>query len=195
MTRRRELLVAVVASLALLSSACGGDEGTGDGPPADSAGSAATEFGREYDASLADLGFRVGRAGFTEDATSEEYREGGRHLAVYVEPIRELSDEEYVEGVALVARLFLPDVFEEYPDLASFDVCQEPRSSDDDPKPRTQIALNREQASRVDWSSATTADLLRGSRATPNTVNLFVDDELRASPAWAAIEAEVGAPG
>lgn len=180
--------IALFFALALpMMAGCGA--GSSDDRTASAPGSVVDEFAARFDAKLSPLGFRIGRAGFTSDVSSDDYTADGQHLAVYVIPLRPLTDEQYVDGVAEVARVFLPTVFEDYPRLATFDVCEEPRvDQDEEPPPRTQIVLNREQAGRVDWASVSTAELVVGSRATPNTVNLFVDDALRRSSAWADVE-------
>ncbi len=51
----------------------------------------------------------------------------GTHLAVYVEPDGAYSPTAYLAGTATVSRVFLPFVFDRWPGLRSFDVCQEPR--------------------------------------------------------------------
>ena len=63
------------------------------------------------------------------------------------------SVEQYVEGIAAASRVFLPNVFARWPGLESFDVCQEPPASADEPKdppPVTQIEVTRAQAEAID---------------------------------------------
>jgi hypothetical protein len=178
----RHGLGAVFIVLVLLGGACGRTEG-------DRPGDVHRSFATRHDPTLARLGFHLTRAGFTSESSSDAYVEGGSHLAVYVEPLHPLTDQQYLDALPDVVQEFLPSAFDERPGLQSFDVCLEPISRDREPPPRIQLLVNRGQAQLVDWKTATTATLVAGTKATPNIGTLFVDDALRASPAWQAIDA------
>ena len=201
MTVRRWGVALAGGVLFVAAAACGGDGGGDRSAPdapagrrADAPGNVLSQFKQRYDAALAPYGFRVSRAGFTSDVSSESYAAGGHHLAVYAVPTRKLADEEYVAAIGPVAKVFLPEVFDRYPELQSFDVCEEPISDEDEPRPRTQLVISADQAKLVDWSSTTTESLVRGTRSTPNTGNLFVDDDLTTSTAWRAVLSAAGVP-
>ncbi len=57
------------------------------------------------------------------------------------------------------------DVFERWPDLESYDVCQEPNADGvadtDEPLPVTQIELTKAENAAIDWDSVTVVDLVR----------------------------------
>ena len=85
----------------------------------------------------------------------------GNHLAIYVEPMSADFDD-YASSTVDLARLLLPSVFERWPTITSFDICQEPPPGVDDretPQSVTVLEVTREGAGRVDWSSIDLADL------------------------------------
>ena len=54
-------------------------------------------------------------------------------------------------------------MFERWPGLESYDVCQEPVDdgrSESEPLPVTQIELTREEAAAFDWATTGSADLV-----------------------------------
>lgn len=117
---------------------------------------------------LAPLDLRVTRGGITE------FR-GGRHLALYVEPTTAEADngpEVYLDRMLTSFLAIRPLLFDTYPDLDSFDLCQEvvpaadqatpdPSTGGDYEEPVTLLLLTREGYDSVDdWGSATLADLL-----------------------------------
>ena len=65
------------------------------------------------------------------------------------------------------AQAFLPEVFERWDELRTFDVCQEPLPGEDDrkePPPVTQLFGTRAEAADVDWQTVTLAELAHGDR-------------------------------
>ena len=99
------------------------------------------------------------------DISNDQYvpSNDGRHLALYVEPIADYTTEQYVDGFWTISALITPDVFARWPQLESYDICQEPLPSVDDkpePFPITQINLTRQAAAEIDWEGGDLVDLL-----------------------------------
>ncbi len=142
---------------------------------------------------VAPLGLHVTRAALVD---AENRRSPtGTHLAVYVEPDGPYTPAEYLAGTVTVSRVFLPFVFDRWPGLRSFDVCQEPRASVDDrsePPPETQVFVRRRGAGAVDWEHADLATLLAESGraageaedSTPVALTLFVAKHLQRAPEY-----------
>ena len=86
------------------------------------------------------------------------------------------------------------DLFERWPGLVSYDVCQEPIEDDGDPAteplPVTQIELTKEESAAIDWDTATVVDLFRAAIAEPPEMALRVSSGMATEPAYKAIEAE-----
>jgi hypothetical protein len=201
--------MALVAAATLVMSACGADSGSSseiapttrpapaDGLPAFDAEQQLppNDVGsiRElYDPVLAKLGVRVTRAELIDTSDGRyEPSNDGRHLAMYVEPIGDYSNEQYVNGFWTVSALITPDVFARWPELKSYDICQEPLSAVDDrpePFPVTQINLTRAAASTIDWADGDLVDLLTASRTNPD-LKIVVNREIRQSPTYVAADA------
>ena len=83
------------------------------------------------------------------------------------------------------------DIYDRWPGLETYDVCQEPADPDGtqgpEPLPVTQIELTRAESEAIDWDSVTVEDLVRGSLADPPQLALRVSPELAADPAYQAI--------
>ena len=118
---------------------------------------------------------------------------GGPHLAMYVEPTGPATDQEYLDRLLASGAAVVPAIFEAYPDLNSLDICQEPvpTGPDDDPRPtpRTILVLTKRQSDRLDWDTATLADVIVAVRAGRGT-EVRVDDAIEALPDYAAAFAE-----
>ena len=152
---RAQLLL--VALLLVAAGACGDDGGDEGLPPGDDQGIEEV-FQRFFDP----LGLE-----FTYGSVVD--LEGGKHLALYVEPTGPATDEQYLERLVSSAAAVIPYLFDAYPGLHSFDICQEPVPTGPDdppqPDPRTVVQLTREQAGTVaDWSTATLTDLITAAR-------------------------------
>jgi hypothetical protein len=159
-------------------------------PPA-----AASDLDVIYGAALADIGLALTDRGGLIDRSGGGYvpSAAGDHLALYVTPTGQRSMQQYVDGIRDVAVIF-DDVFERWPGLASFDVCQEPLEDAPpgrEPLPVTQIEVTRQEAAAIDWDAVTAADLVRSSRADPPGLALRVSAELLRSSAYEAIVADV----
>ena len=202
MTRR---LGPVVLSMALAATlvACGSDDGADRAPttidPADAPAPGslppqdALDLEPIYGDALAELGLRLTPRGGLIDRSGGGYvsSAAGRHLALYVEPVDpDRTLEQYLDGIRSVTAVFA-DVFERWPELETYDVCQEPPdpdgSQEDEPLPVTQVELTRAQSEAIDWDTVTVADLVRGSFATPRQLTLRVSAELATDPVYSAI--------
>ena len=136
---------------------------------------------------LAALGLVLTDRGGLIDRSDGGYEKSadGDHLALYLEPAAgERTMQEFVDGIVLATRVFVPDVFERWPGLASMDVCQEPLGDlqrERDPPPVSQVEVSRDQADAIDWDSVTVADIVSGARADPPRLRLIVSEELERS--------------
>lgn len=210
MTHRRVLVVGIALLMAAGAASCGDDdEGTSTtttGPSTtttptttETAGAlppaSALELEPIYGAALADLGLQLTDRGGLIDRSDGGYVPSaeGTHLALYVEPVgEERSVDEYIDGIRSVAVVF-GDVFERWPGLASYDVCQEPLDDDGDPAteplPVTQIELTKEEAAAFDWDTVTVVDLVRASQAEPRGLALRVSSAMATEEAYLAVVA------
>ena len=157
----RKVATTVLVLASVLAAAGGGASGaTNEALPP----SSRKELVKLFRARLEPFGLRITRAALV-DATNHRSAQG-THLALYVEPTRKYSDDDYLDGVSTVSRLFLPSVFREWPGLRSFDICQEPTPAEDnraEPPPETQVFVLKQGLDRVNWRSADLADLLTAS--------------------------------
>jgi hypothetical protein len=206
-THRRVLCVGIAALMTFGAAACGDDDEatattttrptTTTPTTTDTAGAlppaSALELEPIYGAALAELGLQLTDRGGLIDRTDGGYVPSaeGTHLALYVEPVGEARTvDEYIDGIRSVAVVF-GDVFERWPGLASYDVCQEPLDDDGDPAtepiPVTQIELTKEEAAAFDWDTVTVVDLVRASRAEPRGLALRVSSTMATDDAYLAV--------
>lgn len=175
--------------LLTIAVACGGDNGAQSTTTPDTAGRPpknASEIIPIYKDELAELGLLLTPRNGLIDRSNNQYINSaeGQHLAIYVEPTRARTNEEYIEGILAVTKIFVPDVFDRWPRLESMDVCQEPDpviDNREEPPPLTQIEFTREQAEAIDWDNVTIADLIAGSKEDPPRLGLTVSKKLEAS--------------
>ena len=150
-----------------------------------------------YGQALAAIGMQLTDRGGTIDRAGGGYVASptGRHLALYVEPIDERTIDQYFDGILDVARVF-SDIYDRWPGLETYDVCQEPTDPDGtqgpEPLPVTQIELTRAQSDAIDWDTVTVEDLVRASRVDPPEVTLRVSAEMGAHPAYAGLVVDAG---
>ena len=111
------------------------------------------------------LGFRVTRAALIS-LDDYEPSPDGTHLAVYVVPLTDQTPDEYAAQIVPLAAALLPEVFDRWPALASFDVCQEPYEWDGEGTPPswTILDLDRASAAAVEWDSLELSELVAISR-------------------------------
>ena len=66
------------------------------------------------------------------------------------------TTEEYIDGILDVALVF-SDIYDRWPGLETYDVCQEPADPDGtqgpEPLPVTQIELTRAESEAIDWDT------------------------------------------
>ncbi len=139
---------------------------------------------------VAPLGFVVTRASLVELGTYENSPQG-THLAVYVEPDQEHTPDEVAALTTLLAAALLPEVFDTWGGLESFDVCQEPYAPGDGETPPTDTLLDvsREIALAIDWDTVTLSELI--AAAGPG-LRLYAAEHIRASSTWSEAEAAAG---
>ncbi|MGQ0804112.1 MAG: hypothetical protein ACT4PI_09645 [Actinomycetota bacterium] len=179
----------LLVTIAFAGAACG-SAGTEERslPPNDF-----EELADIFDAELEPLGLKLTR-GALIDTRHGRYRpsDTGRHLAVYVEPTGEYTAADYAEGIVPSARAFLPEVFERWDELETFDVCQEPLPGVDDrkePPPVTQLNLSRAESRDIDWTGVTLAELLAAREPTREGYTLYVAPAITSDPSWPARQA------
>ena len=145
-----------------------------------------------YGDALAALGVELtDRGGLIDRSDGYEVSEDGTHLALYVAPIGDRSDDEYVDGIVELAQLFLPEVFERWPGLETFDVCQELPEDEETGHVSTvtQIDLARDVARTIDWATVDLVDLLQVDR-TSETFALRIYGDLARHDRVAAAQDE-----
>ena len=200
---RRLLTVALAACLAAGVAACGDDDDAGGQAASSTADPDATSTAPDselppphaldleplYGDALAALGLQLTDRGGTIDRSGGGYIASpeGTHLALYVEPIDDRSMDEYIDGILDVAVVF-SDIYDRWPGLETYDVCQEPTDPDGtqgpEPLPVTQIELTRAESDAIDWDSVTVEDLVQGARADPPLLALRVSSEMAEEPAY-----------
>lgn len=130
------------------------------------------------------LGFRVTRASLV-DLTTYRASPEGRHLAVYVTPMEEFTAAEHAEAFIPLATAFLPHVFERWPGLESFDICQEPRFPPAyvTPPAITVLDLDRATAETIAWEAVDLSGLIALARVEPR-LTVTASTEIAASEPW-----------
>jgi hypothetical protein len=129
------------------------------------------------------------------DLSDQEYEESptGRHLALYAEPAESpYPVSRYVDNMVPLLRSLATTVFGRWPELASFDVCQEPRpevNDEETPVPLTRVQIDRQTAAALDWNEVDLADLLElqasaVARDELPGIRVVVFDEARVHPAY-----------
>lgn len=150
-----------------------------------------------YNPIVKPLGFRITRGMLQSLETYQEDPEG-THLALYVEPIEPgFTDARYLKTFTTLTRKFVPKVFDQWKDLESFDICQEPV---DDPRevppPYSQIFVSRDALDRVDnWKTVNLTELLTASprvRSVAAGYYVYFAPELRDEPAFVEAAAKAG---
>ena len=110
---------------------------------------------------VAPLGLRLARGSLVAQGTPD-----ARHLALYVEPLTAFSDEQFVQTILPLAASVTPFVFERWPGLESYDICQEPSPGVEDgptPAPITVLVVSREYSLATDWDRVGLSTLVTDS--------------------------------
>jgi len=152
---------------------------------------------KEFSSAVAKLGLHITRAGLASQLGSRDYDPAGRHLAVYVESDGPVGADVYVANLVPVAQIFLPEVFERFPQIDSFDVCQEPPPGVDDraePRSWTQVLVTRRQVPAVDYDRLDLAQLVSAAYLPPPRLSLSVVPEVARSPLWSRAVSQLSAP-
>lgn len=154
-----------------------------------------------FDDELEAFGLRLTR-GALIDLSGNRYEpsDTGTHLALYVEPTSgDYSRLDYLDNLVPVTKVFAPGIFERWPGLMSFDVCQEPPGAIDaseEPPPETQVNVSRIQSDAIDWGTLDDVDLVAAALSEPPQVRLIVSERIRELTAYdellAEVEAETG---
>lgn len=155
---------------------------TGDPlPPAEFASLAAI-----FDPLVEPLGYRVGRAALIDRATYRETPDGN-HLALYLTPLVAKTAEDYVADFVPMAKAFVPGVFDAWPGLVSFDVCQEPFEWEGSTAPPglTIFDIHRDAAGQIDWESADLATLIAAD-AVLDGLDIHAQEQIRETATWSA---------
>jgi hypothetical protein len=151
-----------------------------------------------FDDELEGFGLRLTR-GALIDLSGDGYEpsDTGTHLALYVEPASDhYSGPDYLENLVSVTKVFVPQVFDRWTGLKSFDVCQEPPAAidaNDEPSPETQINVSRVQSDAMDWAAADNVDLLAAAFSEPPQLRLTISKRIRDLPDYGDLLAEVEA--
>lgn len=175
------LLHAALALVVLMASSCGAAAIETSGP------SLLPPHERDDLAALFDplvlpLGYLVTRAALIERSTYE-VNPGGGHLAIYLAPTADISTDQIADDFVAIVGTFLPLVFERWPNLNSFDVCQEPfGSTKETPPSLTIIDLTRDAATGVAWAELDLAGIIAlNERA---GISVFARSAVRDSATW-----------
>jgi hypothetical protein len=153
-----------------------------------------------YGEDLAALGLRFTRAArFEENLGHAPYSPSptGTHLALYAEPVGTYTAERFLGNIAPLTQVFR-DVFERWPGLTSFDICQEPIQSEAteerEPVPASQVRISKTQALALDWDRLDLPILIRAATRKPPQIILFVSRRLRGHPAYERALRAAGQP-
>jgi hypothetical protein len=127
-----------------------------------------------YNPVLEQYGYTLSRASAVDSTTGRYGTNGGDHLALYAQPTRQLSPDDYARGLWDLAALFATDVFDRWPGLRSFDICQEQPDSENNPDDEavTQLAIERSAATGIDWTNGQLDDLLAAAASEDITLTI-----------------------
>jgi hypothetical protein len=173
----------IVAAL-VLGAACSSDGSDEETLPPNDFDELADIFNPE----LRPLGLVLTR-GALVDTDDGGYRRSdeGNHLALYVEPTRSYTPEDYARGIVPSAQVFLPEVFERWPELETMDVCQEPIPGTDDrdePPPVTQLYVSRAESRSIEWRDVELPDLVATAARGNRGFTLYVSPAITSDPSY-----------
>jgi len=124
------------------------------------------------------------------DRTDGQYEPSptGSHLALYVEPTGNQTNQEYLDLLVEITAVVTPQVFDEWGSIESYDICQEPLISEDDseePIPVTQVEITRSAAADIDFTTLDLPGLLAIANLEADPpVRVYADPRLKALPEW-----------
>lgn len=170
-------MVICVATVACSSGSGGGGSTAHALPPNDKAA-----IERVFAPALDRLGVRLTRGALVDLQTGKPSA-NGKHLAVYVEPTGDYTNEDYARGTVRTLRAFVPGAFERWGGLTSFDICQEPLPAVDarpEPPPVTKVELTKAASRKVRWNDLDLARLLRdASRLGSRALSVYAKPDVR----------------
>jgi hypothetical protein len=197
--RARRLLGIAAAGALVCTAVVGCSSGSGDGdsakalPPNDKAA-----IERVFAPVLKRLGVRLTRGALVDLKTGKPSATG-THLAVYVEPTRDFTPEDYARGTVKTLRAFIPTAFERWGGLTSFDVCQEPLPAADarpEPPPITKVDLTKAASRTVRWDGLDLARLLRDAkRLGPRALSVYAKPDVRLTGFYQAATVKANTSG
>lgn len=114
------------------------------------------------------LGLRITRGALVDRETGAP-GPAARHLELYVTPVVAFTDDRFVQTIVPLARELTPHIFQRWPGVESYDICQELSGVDGAPEAETQTVFDvrRGYALATDWSRVALAGLVadfRGGR-------------------------------
>ncbi len=169
--------------LAVVASACTGQAATTT-PPALLPPHEREDLAALFDPLVEPLGYQVTRASLIDRSTYQVDAEGG-HLALYVAPLTDISADQFAVAFPSLVAVFLPFVFDQWPELHTFDVCQEPfNSTEETPPSLTIIDLTREAAATVDWGQLDLAGVIDLNQK--QGISVWARAQVRDSATWRA---------
>lgn len=184
-TRARRALSVVATGLVVTAAVAACSSGSANGesknanalPPNDKAA-----IERVFAAKLRRLGVRLTRGALVDRKTGKPSAKG-THLAVYVEPTKAFTADDYARGTVSTLRAFIPSTFERWGGLDSFDLCQEPLPTVDaqpEPPPETKVDLTKEASRKVRWGDLDLARLLTDAkRLGPRALSVYAKPDVR----------------
>jgi hypothetical protein len=174
-------LAAAIALAVMVASACGSEAAAPANPallPPHERGDLAELF----DPMVAPLGYTVTRAALIDRSTYAVDPDGG-HLALYLAPVADISTDQFADDFVAIVGTFLPFVFEQWPNLNSFDVCQEPfGSTEETPPSLTIIDLTRDAAAGVAWGELDLGGIIALNER--SGISVFARATIRESATW-----------
>jgi hypothetical protein len=184
--RRALVLVALVGCAA--PSAPGGLPAQPGFPPSD-----ADALIRHLQPVVQPFGLEMTRASLIDLDANYQSSPTGRHLALYVEPSGDYPPERYVGNVAPLTAA-LVEVFHRWPELESFDICQEPiGNTAEAPPPVTRVNVPRTDALTIRWDDIDLANrlavaMIRYGNEDPEGLRVEVFGAARRHPAYREAE-------
>ena len=177
----KHLLHAALALVVLMASSCGA-AATETTEPSLLPPHERDDLATLFDPMVSPLGYKVTRGSLVDRSTYEVDADGG-HLAIYLAPTADISTDQFANDFVAIVRTFLPFVFEQWPNLNSFDVCQEPfESTDETPPSLTIIDLTRDAAAEIAWSELDLAGIIALNER-PG-ISVFARTAVRDSATW-----------
>lgn len=178
-----------LSAFAGLLTACGDDSGEDAVPVSDDGLPDLDDEGmiELFDPMVEDLDVVFTRAALIDrSGGGYERSPDGTHLALYVEPTGDYTTAQYVDGIAELTNILTPYVYEQFPGLESYDVCQEPLGAEDsssEPPPVTQVEIDRETFEGLEFPLSLEEIAENAFRSEPGFF-VYVDRDIARSEEW-----------